>query len=210
MDKVQKTKIQNQVRRSNVLESLKDLGAGVTNSVKEDIFKGVSGDFLDQIFGKKTDKKVSGEIHPGESLEFNDLLSGQYQENLKLRQQISLERKLAEEDKSRSIQKSNELRVQLQALMQEVLSLAKSTQNLGEDIEVAAMQAPAQPGIYHIIFFEKLLTFIQNFRAKIDSAGVWLTSCNKRAQKKNYWAMYKQKGSSFLLSPEHYSQRSAG
>lgn len=210
MDKVQKTKIQNQVRRTNVLESLKDLGGGVTNSVKEDLFKGISTDFLDQILGKNQNKKTSGEIRPGESLEFNELLSGEHEENQKLRQQIALERKLAQEDKDMSVQKSNELRVQLQALMQEVLSLAKSTQNLGETVEVAVMQAPAQPGIYHIIFFEKLLSFIQNFRAKIDSAGVWLTTCNKRAQKKNYWAMYKQKGSSFLLSPEHYSQRSAG
>lgn len=199
MDKVQKTKIQNITRRTNVLESLKDLDSQVPK------------DFLNQIIGRvPAEQKHSGEIYPGESLEINDLFSGKHEENLRLKKQIFLERKLTEEEKARSSQKTNELKLQLQALMQEVLALAKTTQNLGEDVEIAAMQAPSQPGIYHIVFFEKLLEFIRNFRKNIEDASVWLHSSNKRAEKKNYWAMYKKKGSSFLLSPEHYLQRSAG
>jgi len=61
-----------------------------------------------------------------------------------------------------------------------------------------------------LIFFEKIIEFIRNFRKNIDSASTWLQSSNKRAEKKNFWAMYKKKGSSFLLSGESYSQRSAG
>jgi hypothetical protein len=106
--------------------------------------------------------------------------------------------------------RSNELKLHLHALMQEVLALAKSTQSLGEKVEVAAMQAPANPGIYHIVFFEKLIEFLRSFREKIENASIWLATSNKRAEKKNYWAMYKKKGSSFLLAPDHYLQRSAG
>jgi hypothetical protein len=210
MDKAQKAKARDQARKTNVLESIKDLGSGVGGSIKEDLLKGVSKDFLDQILGRKQNKKASADIRAGESLEFNDLLSGKHEENLKLQHQMSLERKLASEDKERSTQKSNELKLQLQALMQEVLSLAKSTQNLGQEVEVAAMAAPAEPGVYHVIFFEKLISFIRSFRAKIDNASVWLHSSNKRAEKKHYWSMYKKHGASFLLSGEHYSQRSAG
>lgn len=196
MDKTQKIKNQKSVRRANVLESLKDLG---------------SNNVLEQVFGQyPKGNKYSAEINPGESLEFKELFSGKHEETLKLKRLISLERKLAEEEKAISAQKTNKLRVQLQALMQELLTLAQSTQGLGEEVEVAAMQAPAQPGVYHLIFFEKLLDFVRSFRKKIDNASVWLQSSNKRAEKKNYWAMYKKKGSSFLLSPDHYLQRSAG
>lgn len=196
MDKTQKTKSQKAVRRANVLESLRDIG---------------SNNVLEQVFGQyPKENKYSAEINPGESLEFKELFSGRHEETLKLKRLISLERKLAEEEKEISAQKTNQLRVQLQALMQELLTLAGSTQGLGGEVEVAAMQAPAQPGIYHLIFFEKLLDFVRSFRKKIDNASVWLHSSNKRAEKKNFWAMYKKKGSSFLLSPDHYLSRAAG
>ena len=218
MDKAQKTmpagrqaKAQTAVRQTNVLESLKDIGSGVTSSLNTDLLGGISKDLLEQILNRKNpNKKASGDIHAGESLAFSDLLSGQHQENLKLKNQIAFERRLFQEEKVVSEKRTNELKVQLQALMQEVQYLAKTTQGLGETVEVAVMQAPAQPGVYHLIFFEKIIEFIRNFRKNIASASIWLGASNKRAEKKNYWAMYKKKGASFLLSGESYSQRSAG
>ncbi|PIZ49935.1 hypothetical protein COY29_00740, partial [Candidatus Woesebacteria bacterium CG_4_10_14_0_2_um_filter_39_14] len=190
MDKAQKTKVQTAARRTNVLESLKDIGSGVTSSLNTDLLGGISKDLLEQILNRKgPGKKTSGDIRVGESLEFSDLLSGKHEENLKLRNQIAFERRLITEEKEVSEKKTNELKVQLQALMQEVSYLAKTTQSLGEEVEVATMQAPSQPGIYHIIFFEKIIDFIRNFRKNIDSASVWLGASNKRAEKKNYWAM---------------------
>lgn len=211
MDKAQKSKVQQAVRRANVLESLKDIGSGVTSSLNTDLLGGISKDVLEQILNRRSpSKKVSGDIHLGESLELSDLFSGKHEENLRLKNQIAFERRLAQEEKVVSEKKSNELKVQLQALMQEVQYLAKTTQGLGEKVEIAAMQAPSQPGVYHLIFFEKIIEFIRNFRKNIDSASTWLGASNKRAEKKNYWAMYKKKGASFLLSGESYSQRSAG
>lgn len=211
MDKTQKSKAQKIIRQSNVLESLKDIGTSTTQSLKKDVLEGTSEDLWKQIFGEIPQKKnYSGEINPGESLQISELYSGKHEENEKLRNQISLERRLSAEEKGLVEKKSNELRVQLHALTQEILKLAKTTQSLGEHVEVAAMQAPANPGVYHVVFFEKLLEFIQSFRKKIENSSLWLASSNKRAEKKNYWSTYKKKGSSFLLSPDHYLQRSAG
>jgi hypothetical protein len=211
MDKSQKTKAQKVARQANVLESLKDIGNSAGQSLKRDLFEGTSEDLLKQLFGElPKSKKYSGEINPGESLNLSEVYAGTQEENQKLRRQISYERQLSAEEKGLIERKSNDLKLQLHALTQEVLTLAKTTQNLGQNIEVAAMQAPANPGIYHVVFFEKLLEFIQSFRKKIEDASLWLNSSNKRAEKKNYWAMYKKKGSSFLLSPDHYLQRSAG
>ena len=197
------------IKHTNVLESLKDVGSSTTRSIKKDLFQEASKDFIQQLLGTRP-RKVSGEISPGEAIEFKDVFSGKHKENVRLKKQVALERKLREEEKTRTEKKSNELKVQLHALIQEVQKLAASTENLAQETQIASMQAPVEPGVYHIIFFEKLLSFVQSFRKKIDDASVWLKASNGRAQKKNYWAKYKKHGSKFLLSPDHYLSRSAG
>jgi len=200
-----------QVAKRSVLESLKDLSGGTADSLKNDLLKQTSEDFFAELMGiPKAQQKRSGELSAGESVNMNEVLSGKEEENKKLRAQISLERQLSAGEKRLSQEASEKLKVQLQALISEVQKVAVSTGNLAEATQVAMINAPANPGIYHIVFFEKVLEFLQSFREKIDQASVWLQSTNKRAQKKNYWSMYKKKGSSFLLSPDHYLQRSAG
>ncbi|HTK03178.1 MAG TPA: DUF5660 family protein [Alphaproteobacteria bacterium] len=197
--------------KQSILESLKDLGNGTADVLKNDLFKQTSEDFFSELMGlQKIQSKKSGELSAGQSVNMNEILSGKEEENKKLRAQISFERQLSADQNRLSQETTNQLKVQLQALTSEVQKVAVSTGNLAEATQVAMIQAPSNPGIYHIIFFEKVLEFLQSFRARIDQASVWLTSSNKRAEKKNYWSMYKKKGSSFLLSPDHYLQRSAG
>jgi len=212
MDKIQKPKPGSNIKRVNVLESLKDVGDTAQKSIQEDLLKGTSEEFFKQLFGQKEEKKYSGDITPGETLEFNEVYTGQREENEKLRKQISFERNLSNEVKNQSDKELNELRIQLHALMQEVSKLAEVTQNVGKDVEIATMQAPANPGVYHLVFFEKLLDFIKTFRRKIENADVWLQSSNKRAEKKNFWGTFTSKrgGTKFLLSQEHYVARSTG
>ncbi len=205
-----KKKNQHILTRQNVLESLKDIGTGATNQAG-DLLKNTSEDFFRELLGiKNFQPKRSGELTPGGSFQMQEVLTGREEENKKLRAQISLERQMHADEARLSQEKSNQLKVQLQALTQEVVKVAQSTQGLAEAAKVAVIQAPANPGIYHIRFFESVLEFLQSFRKRIDLAATWLKSTNKRAEKKNYWATYKKKGSSFLLSPDHYLQRSAG
>ena len=206
----QKKKIRDLRTKQNVLESLKDLGIGA-GSQTGDFLKNTSEDFFRELMGFPTPKiKRSGEIAVGESLQMSEIMSGKEEENQHLKAQISLERQLSADEKRVSRDKTNELKVQLQALMQEVQKVAASTQNLAEVTQVTMMTAPIEPGVYHITFFQSVLEFLTSFRKKIDYTAAWLQSSNKRAEKKNYWAMYKKKGSSFLLSPDHYLLISAG
>ena len=209
MDKTQKPKSTKPVQ-TNVLETLKNVTASTGQSLKRDLLGETSEEFFRQLMGNKSEKKYSGEIGAGESLEVDEVFSGKAEENKRLKGQLFLEKSLREEERSRMERKSNELKVQLHAIMQEVGILAQTTQGLGQEVEIASMQATVNPGVYHVIFFEKLLEFIKSFRRKIEDSSVWLHSSNKRAMKKNYWSLYKQHGSKFLLSPDHYLQRSAG
>ena len=195
----QKKKQTQNLAKQNVVESLKGIG------------NQASKDFFDQLLGLRTfPKNASGELSAGETLSMNEALGGKVEENKKLRAQILLERNLAADEARLSEEKIGKLRVQLQALISEIAKIAVGTQSLAKEVNIAVLQVPVEPGIYHINFFEKLLSFAQSFRNKIEEAAVWLGATNKLAEKKNYWSTYKKKGSSFLLAPDHYLQRSAG
>ena len=201
---------QQQTGAQNVLESLKGLGSG-TVSQSKDLLKNTSEDFLRELLGfSRSNVKKSGEIGAGETIDIKDVFSGKEEENQKAKKQIKFERYLLNEEKRTFEEKDQALRMELQAIMQELKSVAESTENLAEATEVAMISAPVEPGIYHINFFQNILEFLKSFKKKIDLAATWLTSANKRAEKKNYWATFKKHGSSFLLAPDHYSQRSAG
>ncbi len=199
------------IKYPNPLEALKDIGSATADQMKKEASK-LPEDFMEQLLGiRPSQKNYSGEISPGEALEFNEVFSGKHEEAQKERKQIAFERNLMREESVRMEKKSNELKLQLNAIREEIMIVAVKTENLAQETQIAIMQAPADPGIYHVIFFEKLLEFIQSFRKKIDEAGVWLQAVNKRSAKKNKWgANYKKSGSKYLLSSEHYLQRSAG
>ncbi len=197
-------------KATNIVEAFKDLGTSAATSLKQDLLAKVPNDFMDQLFGPQTPGNYSGELYPGSQVEFNNKSREKNAEENKLKIQLSFERRLLQEEKLLIQQKTNELKMQLKVLTDEVLLLAKSTQNLSGEVQLAAMQVTAEPGVYHVIFFERIVEFIRSFRSKIDDATLWMGSANKRAEKKNYWAKYKKHGGKFLLSADHYLTRSAG
>ena len=185
-------------KAAKIIKPAEDLIRAPISQLNKDLIQKTPQTIKEQIFGK-----MSGELKPGESVDIN----AQQKEKSK---QPQIDRSLLNEEKARVQQRTNELRMQIKALMDEVKALADSTADLGNELKIAAMQAPVDPGVYHVQFLEKLISFIKSFRKKIESASVWLHTANQRAQKKNYWSMYKKHGAKFLLSGEHYLTRSAG
>lgn len=198
-------------KTKNFLETLRDGGNSPRYNRKTDIAEAPQ-DFIRKMLGVDIlPIKASGEIQPGQSLDLEAVIQAERKENKVLKQRLQVEQRLREEDKVVFEKKKQELKLELHAVMEEVQSLAKSTQGLSEEVEVAAMQAPANPGVYHVIFFEKLREFIRSFRRKIEDASIWLHSANQRSQKKRtFWGQVAKSGSKRLLSPEDYLQRSAG
>jgi Domain of unknown function (DUF5660) len=206
-----KPKDQNQKKTANPLEALKEVSNATAKQMKQEAAR-LPEDFFNQLMGyAPAPKNYTGEIGRGETLEMRDVFSGKFEQMQKERAKMSFERRLMQEEQSMSNQKTQELKMQLNNIQQELLMVAKNTQNLAEEVQVAVMTSAVDPGVYHIVFFEKLLAFIKSFRAKINQASEWLYAVNKRAGKKNMWGQnYKKHGAKYLLSSEHYLQRSAG
>lgn len=210
MNKNNKGKNQKQFIQANPLESLKDIAGSTAQKMRQEATK-MPQDFMEQLLGMAPKASFSGEIEPGESLEFKEIFSGEQKIRVEQRKRSFLEKgllqKLVEDERT----KKNELKIQLRVIQEEIINLAEKTEGLAEETEIAVMQAPIEPGVYHVIFFEKLFEFIRSFKKKIEEARVWLHAVNARAAKKNAWgANYSKHGAKYLLSGEHYISRSAG
>lgn len=212
---VQNKKNQKQYQNTgsaNPLEALKDIGTHTANQMKQEIME-FPQNFVDGLFGgNPTPQNRSGELVLGDTMEMTEVFSDGHGQQEVMRQQIAFERRVFQEEKEQSQKKSNELRIQLKMIQEELVQIAQGTQQLAEETENAAMMQAVDPGVYHVIFFEKLLEFVKSFRKKINEANVWLSSANRRAGKKakGWVSNYKQHGAKYLLSGEHYAQRSAG
>jgi hypothetical protein len=199
-------------QKVNPLEAIRDMGRTTGNVVGEELIKPMSQDFMRQIFGQG-EQKFSSEFSPGESVEMKDVFSGNKDQgkSIEVKNQLLFERRLFDEEKIFVEKRTNELRIQIQAIHEEILKLAKITPELSQEIEIAAIQAPGDPSSFELSFLEHIFNFIKSFREKIEKAAVWMRACNHRAKKKNAWgANYKKHGAKYLLSGEHYLQRSAG
>ena len=102
-------------------------------------------------------------------------------------------------------------RLEIKTVQEELKKLASSTKNLAKQVEMATFQAPIEPGIYHLSFFEKLRQTIILFRKSIEESATWLAAFNQRGKKRNYyWRQFKKSGTKFLLSSERYMATQAG
>lgn len=209
--KTQKAKAKSQIRTKNVLESINEIGSQVVTTAKNEV-KATSDEFFRQLLGqqKLQQEKRSGEVPLGQSLQMNEIMSGQQEKNKRLEEQIFFERRLFNEERQTTGEKLNNLRVRLQAIQEEANKMVATTVSLSQEIKVAVMQGATSVSEYQISFYEDIIKTMLAFRKKIDSAVIWMQNQNKRGEKKNFWSQYKKKGSSFLLSGESYSQRSAG
>lgn len=211
INKSQKAKSQKQIKTKNVLESINEIGSQFVDTAKNEV-KATTDEIFRQLLGqqKNLQEKRSGNINAGNSLNISEVMSGEHEKTQKAEEQLFFERRLFSEEKRESESKIQELRLRLHAVSNEAVKLASSTANLTQEVKVAIMQNPANASEYQISFFENIIKLISDFRKKIDNAVVWMQGASKRAEKKNFWSQYKKKGSSFLLSGETYSQRSAG
>src|SRR5690554_6435939 len=75
-----------------------------------------------QLFGRmpRREQKFSGEIVPGQSLEMKKVYSGQASNEEKLRRMIALERRMRQEDQMLVERRTQELRIQIKAIHEEV------------------------------------------------------------------------------------------
>lgn len=152
-----------------------------------------------------------GELKPNQSLNLNELKQGQeYREKQRWQfQQDFLD--IRKQEKLIWTRAEQETKLQITALIQELKKIAESTKELAKEVQIAAVQAPVEPGSYHLSFFENLRETILLFRKHIQESASWLAAFNQKAKKRNfYWRQVRKSGTKFMLSSERYMATQAG
>lgn len=193
-----KKKLPAQYTNDNIIESLRNLGGGIGTTTK-DATASVSADVLTSLFGGSIPK--SGELRQNETLNFD---REHVEQAPGPQRRVELQpRPVYQEDKAK-------LKQQIAAIRDELKALMASLKSLHQEVATAVEQAPVDPGVYHLNFFEQLRTMLKVLRQQIEDSRAWLTLWTSRKKKMGYWAMFKKHGTSFGLSSERVIATSAG
>lgn len=196
----------------NPIESVRDLGTGVVQSVATDVVKGMTSDLFKQFLGlssseqKPHTNKMEGDLSEGEEVVFNNAkkqagkteieageVAIQYQREIVKGESLTSQKEV--QTNVRSIQ---EIKMELKQLISSIKELKIQFK------EVTVEQRIEKPGKYHQTFFEWLLSTIRTARMKVEDSAVWLSVFKSKKAKRDYWSMAKedQGGTSFSLSNE--------
>ncbi len=187
---------------NNFLEALQELSKGVVDEAKIQVQQIVNSD-IPQAFGLS-----SGTLEPNKPFSMAEAQAaekrGEHKAEARFNHRLQEERMVF-------LRSENESKAQIQSIQQEIQLMAKSVGELAHEVQVAAFQAPSNPGVYHKRFFEQLMSYIKSLRAKAAESKNWLSTQNARAGKKNtYWGKVQQSGTKFMMSSERYMVTSTG
>jgi len=149
----------------------------------------------------------------GEELEMSAVFAEKVEENRQLKARLAEVEQIKEEEQALIVRKSNELKIRIKSIQEELLRTSKRSSVMAEQTNITALLVDVDPTIYNLFFLDKIFELIRNFTKRLQDANVWLLEQNKRAAKKarNKWGQnYKKQGAKYLLSGEHYLSRSAG
>lgn len=191
------------------LEAFRDLGSGVAKTAKNDLFKKGAQDIFSALspFSPNPPKEEMP-ASPSDLWQKENELEQKYRSHFQRQETVQREVKVLFTREQRETQQH------VNALQQEIKKLAKATSDLAseaKEAEMSAMQNTVEVGTYHLNFFDRLRKIIASLRSQIQESSMWLSSWNKKAQKKNYyWGQFKKSGSKFMLSSDRYMSTQAG
>lgn len=188
---------------ANFLEALRDLSRDAASQASIQIQKAITED-IPQSFGFNQ----SGDLTPNQSFSLEDMRKAEkVGEN---RAENRFNNRLQEE-RLVFLRSENETKKQIQIIQQDILAFAKSAGDLAQQVQIATMQAPINPGVYQRNFFEHLRSMIKILRSNVESSRNWLAAQNSRATRRgSYWGSVKTSGTKFMLSQERYMVTTTG
>lgn len=197
---------------TNFLEALRELGSEAAETAVADVAGGLAKDAFDQLLGRQKSRT----LQPNQELNIaqaKQQAESTYQEQKEQYQRFHQDYlDIRQQEKLLFKRSEQEVKTEIQAILAELKQLALSSKKLAKEVQTAAVQAPVEPGAYHVSFFQKLRETVLLLRQRIDDSATWLETCNKRASKKSghYWNQFKKSGTKFLLSSERYMATQAG
>lgn len=182
----------------SILESLRTLGMGVGKTVARDVVGQGSADALASLFGS-TPKQ--GELKQNQTLELGQErapVASFRRPEFRPRMPVVHAEEIG-------------LKQKIEAVRGELKALSASIKNYNTEAQKAIESIPADPGVYHLNFLERLRGVLVILRQQIEDSRSWLAlQTNRKKKQMGYWGLYKKHGTKFGLSSERTIATQAG
>lgn len=191
-----------QKSHANFIEALKSIGGQTVNTITRDVVGGVGRDFVQSLTGASNPK----------SSEINQMEESEKSPEERIREEVlRLERHREITSTKLFDRKEEEAKAKIEVIQEELKMLAAELLGMDKQLEKAIKEEVANPGVYHVTFFEKLRRLIINLRKQVVESSAWLDTSNQRkAAKGGYWSNVSKSGSKYLMSQERTMATQAG
>ncbi len=189
-------------QKDNPLESIRDFGSSMIKDTTNE-FKKIGSGMFDQFFGSY-DHDDSFENHYGFNKESKPSQSKHKQEFKLFNYTEYYEKELVKKQ-------IKELVEQIKKEIEMIKKSGSSFLQEVKDIEGLSINAlPEKPGIYHIRFFEIVLSILRTLRAKIGESRTWMQALVSKRKKRGslFMTRSKKQGTQYSLSQELQNSRS--
>lgn len=202
-NKKQQSKTKQYVNQ-NTMEALTSVSKGVAGALNpRDFGKGLWKQVLNIGNEKKTSAESKGDLREGQELNLATLSQKERKQKLEIEPGIDYRREIIHGQERATREQTHELSVKIQEIILELKQLMNVSQELKVEFkEIAVEPRIANPGKYHVSFFEWVLLIVKQARMKVEDSASWLAAFKSKKAKKQYWNMFKKHGTTFGLSNE--------
>lgn len=202
-NKKQQSKAKQYVNQ-NTLEALTSVSKGVAGAFNpKDFGKGLWEQVLSIGNEKRQGAQSKGDLREGQELDISSLSQKEKAQKLEIEPGIDYRREILRGEERLNKEQTRELSVKIQEIILELKQLMNVSQELKVEFkEIAVEPRIANPGKYHVSFFEWVLLIVKQARMKVEDSAAWLSAFKSKKAKKQYWSMFKKHGTTFGLSNE--------
>ena len=204
-------KKQNNYVDQNPVEAITNIGAGIRQSMVDDLFKGGVNDAWEKLLGgsSKDKNRNAGDLEEGQELDLKK--HGKSEKREHAAPAMNYHHEIVETEKRASRENQQSIHSKIQEILVELKKISETSTEIAMEFkEVTVEQRIEKPGEYHVSFFQWMLTVIKAARVRIEDSGAWLKTMKSKKGQKNYWAMFKKHGTTFGLSNERVVSTQVG
>ncbi len=193
------------------MESVRDMGSSVVDSLKNDVVKGTAQSIFDQLLGSAKTGEVPDLQSPDTSV-YENWAQGREE---KAADQARGEERAFHLHKQQESQvlfsfADEKVRKEIDGVRQELAMLVKTMGKVEKQIELAIMDNVSDTGLYHLNYFQKLKTWIVFMRKSLEDSSAWLQLSSGRKGKGYFWTQTGKSGTKYSMSSERNVQMGAG
>jgi hypothetical protein len=199
-------------RSDNFVESVRDMGSSVVNSLKNDVVKGTAESIFNQILGTTKNQSIPETKSPLDQAQLEQMIAEREAAAYEAGRAEAAPKHVSPLKETQVLFSfaDEKLKQEINGVRSELAMLVKTMGKVEKQVELAIMDNVTETGVYHLNYFHKLKEWIKFMRRSLEDASLWLATSKGRKGKGYYWNQVSKSGTKYSMSHERAVQMGAG